>query len=138
MHRLSLLALAELKGLNFKQHATVINGMENKHKHLEFIQAVIARLFRHSFVIKGWSLTLVTVILALTTAREEYSQLVGYSFLPLIYFWWLDGYYNLKERRYHDLYDDVRRRNEMDVNFSMDAVIRARVIYDGSIIFLWE
>ena len=33
---------------------------ENKLKHLEFIQNIITRMNSNSFVIKGWSITLVT------------------------------------------------------------------------------
>jgi len=33
--------------------------MENKVKHLEMIQAVIARMATNSFMFKGWAVTLV-------------------------------------------------------------------------------
>ena len=39
--------------------------MENKRKHLEFIQSVIARMNSNSFLIKGWSITLVSALFAL-------------------------------------------------------------------------
>ncbi len=35
-------------------------------KHLEFLQAVITRMAGNSFLIKGWSVTLVAALLALT------------------------------------------------------------------------
>ena len=101
--------------------------MENKHKHLEFIQAVIARLSRSSFFVRGWTVTVFTVTLALTTTRDGHSYLATYSILPLMYFWWLDGYYSIRRRRFRDLYDKVRQLNEEEIDFSMKTEIRATV-----------
>ena len=39
--------------------------MENKIKHLEFIQSTITRMNQNSFQIKGWMITLVSALLAL-------------------------------------------------------------------------
>lgn len=39
--------------------------MDNKHKHLELIQGVVNRMSQHSFVLKGWSITLVVAVVAL-------------------------------------------------------------------------
>jgi hypothetical protein len=35
-------------------------------KHLEFIQNIVTRMARNSFLLKGWSLTLVAAIFALS------------------------------------------------------------------------
>jgi hypothetical protein len=35
---------------------------ENKRKHLEFIQGVITRMNTSSFLIKGWTITLVSAL----------------------------------------------------------------------------
>lgn len=37
--------------------------MENKQKHLEFIQSIINRMAGHSFLLKGWGVTLSDIIL---------------------------------------------------------------------------
>ncbi len=39
--------------------------MENKIKHLEFIQIVITRMNVNSFFLRGWSVTLVAALFAL-------------------------------------------------------------------------
>ena len=39
--------------------------MNNKHKHLELIQGVINRLSTNSFLLKGWSVVLVSALFAL-------------------------------------------------------------------------
>ena len=41
--------------------------MEQKMKHLELIQEVIKRMANNSFLLKGWTVTLVTGILALAS-----------------------------------------------------------------------
>ena len=48
--------------------------MENKLKHLEMIQGIINRMASNSFALKGWSVTLVAGIFALSSkdANEIY------------------------------------------------------------------
>lgn len=41
--------------------------MENKLKHLEMIQGIINRMASNSFALKGWSVTLVAGIFALSS-----------------------------------------------------------------------
>ena len=45
--------------------------MENKIKHLEFIQSTITRMNQNSFQIKGWMITLVSALLALYASSER-------------------------------------------------------------------
>jgi hypothetical protein len=75
-------------------------------KHLEFIQNVITRMNTNSFQVKGWTVTIVSVLLALyASARESGFILVG--IVPVLVFWFLDAYYLTQERRFRGLYDDV-------------------------------
>ena len=39
--------------------------MEKKHKHIDLIQNVVNRMSQHSFILKGWSITLVVAVFAL-------------------------------------------------------------------------
>lgn len=55
-------------------------------KHLEFIQGVIARLANNSFLLKGWSVTLVAAILALTV-RNPSVYTVLLALFPALIFW---------------------------------------------------
>lgn len=41
--------------------------MENKTTHLQFIQEVIKRLASNSFLVKGWSVTLVSALFVLSS-----------------------------------------------------------------------
>ena len=39
--------------------------MENKRKHLEFIQNIISRMAGNLFFLRGWTITLIAALLAL-------------------------------------------------------------------------
>jgi len=92
--------------------------MEKKMKHLEYIQAVITRMNANSFMLKGWTVTLVVALFALDISKTSVS-FIKISFLPAILFWVLDGYFLYQERLFRDLYDEVRNKDESQVDFSM-------------------
>ena len=94
--------------------------MENKRKHLEFIQGVINRLAANSFQMKGWAVVLVAAILVLL-ARENRLDAALIAFVPILVFWGLDGYFLWQERLYRALYDHVRALDEDRVDFSMNV-----------------
>jgi hypothetical protein len=76
-------------------------------KHLEFIQGVIARLANNSFLLKGWSVTLVAAILALTVGDPGiYAMLL--ALFPAVVFWGLDAFYLAQERYFRDMHKDAR------------------------------
>lgn len=87
--------------------------MDNKLKHLEFIQNVIARTSRQSFLIKGWAVTLAAAILALKSN-------VWVALLPVFALWVLDAMFLRTEKAYRSLYDQVRITPEESIDFCMD------------------
>lgn len=92
--------------------------MENgKIKELEFIQNIITRFNTNSFFIKGWTVTLISALFALSTKETNQKYLVV-SLIGLISFWILDGFFISKERQFRELYNKVAQTNE--VNFLMD------------------
>lgn len=96
---------------------------ENSHllKHLEFLEITIVRMAANSFIIKGWTVTLVAAILAFTTA-EKGSKCGWISLIPVFIFWGLDGYYLRQERLFRCLYNCVRLLPaEKGTDFSMDT-----------------
>lgn len=80
--------------------------MENKIKHLEFIQSTITRMNQNSFQIKGWMITLVSALLALYASSEKVVYIL-IAIVPAIVFWFLDAYYLQQERRFRGVYNDV-------------------------------
>lgn len=93
---------------------------EKKIKHLEFLQNVITRMNSNSFLIKGWTVTIVSALFALASKDANINYvLVSYIAIPV--FWILDGFYISQERQYRDLYKEVTAKTESDIDFSMDA-----------------
>ncbi len=95
--------------------------MEKKLKHLEMVQGIINRMAHCSFLLKGWSVTLVAALLALTLATQEKIALIIISFIPVIVFWILDSYYLCQERLFRCVYDSVRKKEENKIDFSMNT-----------------
>ena len=101
--------------------------MENKEnlkeymlKEIDIIQDIINRMAFNSFIIKGWTITLVVVSLLLK-GIEKYQ--VWIAFIPLIVFWVLDAYFLWQERMYRKLYEWVinNRLKTEEYLFDMNA-----------------
>lgn len=93
---------------------------EKKIKHLEFLQNVITRMNSNSFLIKGWTVTIVSALFALASKDANINYvLVSYIAIPI--FWILDGFYISQERQYRDLYKEVATKAENEIDFNMDA-----------------
>lgn len=90
----------------------------SKDKHLELIQNVITRMAQNSFAYKGWMLTILTGVLALSI-KELNGGIHYISIIPIIGFWGLDAYYLRQERLFRKLYDHVRQAETTD--FSMNT-----------------
>lgn len=81
-------------------------------KHLEFIQNTINRMSTNSFIIKGWAITLVGIILGLNKFEENYLFESHYNFpiemliilILIILFWFTNAYFLQQERRFIYIY----------------------------------
>lgn len=115
-----------------KQNCTTqMTDIETFTKHLELIQSAISRLSGHSFSIKQWCLTIVTIIVSvLTLTKDNYVDihlnsvlLIGVIALTFC-FWFLDSFYLLSERKLRKLYEDSikKKKNKEEIDlFSMDT-----------------
>jgi hypothetical protein len=85
---------------------------------LKIVQDIIKRMALNSFLIKGWTITL--VIATLLLKGDKYQALL--AFLPILVFWYLDAYFLWIERLYRRLYDWIRsnRLNTDEYLFDMD------------------
>lgn len=93
--------------------------MESKLKHLEFVQNVINRMANTSFLLKGWSITIVAGLFAFSV-KEGLAELLWLSILLTSVFWCLDSYFLCQERRFRALYNHVRKLSENEIDFAMD------------------
>ncbi|MDX8338831.1 hypothetical protein SLH46_06540 [Draconibacterium sp. IB214405] len=101
--------------------------MENEiiHKEIDLIQGVINRMASNSFLLKGWLVSLIAVILALSKDSILTNDLTYLSLvliLPVIVFWYLDAFFLHKEKCYRKLYEWVieNRKNTNDFLYSLD------------------
>lgn len=96
-------------------------------KHLEMLQQIISRMANNSFLIKGWSLTLISAILTFSTATKDITQSNMYfvlliALLPALAFWYLDAYFLRQERLFRKLYDHYRTEQiTTSSDFSMNT-----------------
>ena len=95
---------------------------ENKRSHLEMIQGVVNRLSQNSFLLKGWSVILVSALMTLA-AKDSNLVFIFLAYFPALAFWFLDGYFLWQERLFRALYDYVRNLNEENIDFSMNTSI---------------
>lgn len=96
--------------------------MEKKIKHLEMVESVIDRMSQNSFMLKGWAMTLLVGIFALSAqaADQRYILIV---YVPLFTFWFLDSFYLQLEKKYRVLYKKILNTKEDDIDFNMDTNI---------------
>jgi len=96
------------------------NIPEAKIRHLEMIQAVVTRMANNSFMLKGWSVTLIAGIFVLASKDSNQMYLLV-AYVPIILFWFLDSYYLQLERKYRVLYNRIRVCEEADQTFDLSA-----------------
>lgn len=95
----------------------------NRIKHMELIQAVIARLANSSFLIKGWAVTVASGFLGFAVSRNE-ARLGWFALAPILLFGALDAYFLYAERLFRGLYEQVRLSNPNVEPFYMAATSR--------------
>ncbi len=105
-----------------------MNKNEILHKEIDLIQAVITRMASNSFLLKGWLISLVAVILTLskdTIVVEDVSYLSLTLILPVFIFWYLDAFFLHKEKCYRKLYEWVinNRLTSEENLYSLDYTV---------------
>ena len=78
------------------------------HKEIDLIQNVINRMSHNSFLIKGWALSIVGVMLALvkdSIFTPKGSLLLSIILVFTITFWYLDAFFLKAEKKYIKLYN---------------------------------
>jgi hypothetical protein len=93
----------------------------NKIKHLEFIQLTITRMGVNSFLLKGWTITLIAALFAFASKDAKNFDLALIAEISTLTFWLLDSYFLKQERLYRNLYDQVIKKNPSEIDFSMNT-----------------
>lgn len=95
---------------------------DSKIAHLGFIQGVITRMGSNSFLLKGWSITLVAAIFALS-AKDADQKFVLLAYFPVIVFWMLDAFFLHQEKLFRKLYEKVAADAISSDVFTLDTSI---------------
>ena len=81
-------------------------NMENKYKHMDYVQSAISRMASNSFHIKGWNVTIIAAIVALSFKESDwriYACALALNFV----FWFLDAYYLRQEKLFREINSHV-------------------------------
>ncbi|ARJ21871.1 hypothetical protein B7492_11760 [Bacillus mycoides] len=109
---------------------------------VKIIQDIIKRMSSNSFIIKGWTITLVVGSLLFKGEKIQFFI----SFIPLIMFWFLDAYFLRQERLYRKLYEWViKERLETDQfllsmdtdRFRMEVPSRLQIMFSSTLIYFY-
>lgn len=93
---------------------------EVKIAHLGFIQLIINRMGVNSFLLKGWSITLVAAIFALS-AKDANQRFILLAYCPVIVFWILDSFFLHQEKLFRKLYEEVAVGHISSDQFTLDT-----------------
>ncbi len=80
---------------------------QNLHKEIDLIQGCIKRMANNSFLLKGWAISLVAVVLALSEKNISPYFLGLVVLVPLISFWYLDAFFLYTEKLFRKMYEWV-------------------------------
>ena len=94
--------------------------VDDKRKHLEFIQTVINRMASNSFLFKGWSITIIAGVSAFA-AKDSNPALMIVPIVATLLFWAVDAYYLMLERAFRDLYATVALKKPTEIDYQMKS-----------------
>jgi hypothetical protein len=86
------------------------------YKEIDLIQACISRMAQNSFMVKGWLITLIAVVLALLPESFDIRGLCIVGLVTTVCFWYLDALFLKTEELYRWKYDWViynRKQTEL-------------------------
>ncbi|MFC0819825.1 hypothetical protein [Moraxella marmotae] len=84
----------------------------NLHKEMDLLQSCINRMANNSFLIKGWAITITSLILTLSKG----SCISFVTLLPIAAFCYLDAYFLRLERIYRTRYEWVIKNRSNNSN----------------------
>lgn len=99
--------------------------MKNKdimEKEIDLIQACVNRMAQNSFLVKGWMLSLVAIIIALLPEKigVDIRVLCVVAFVVTICFWYLDAFFLRMETLYRWKYTWVIKNRQSTLDFAYD------------------
>lgn len=93
--------------ITLKKGTFVMDKKEVLLKEIDLIQSCINRMAQNSFVVKGWTISLVAVVLALMPETISYKIVSSLGIIATFCFWYLDAFFLKTERLYRWKYEWV-------------------------------
>lgn len=97
--------------------------MENKilkteiiHKEIDLIQSCISRMANNSFLLKGWFISLIAVLLAILKENIDIQLVTIIIIVITLSFWYLDAFFLRTEKLYRVLYSWVLKERALGNN----------------------
>ena len=99
-----------------------MNSQEIMSKEIDLIQNCISRMAQNSFLVKGWTISLLAVIVALLPEKIDLDIRIFcvVSFAVTLCFWYLDGYFLKIARLYRWKYAWVIKNRLTTSDFAYD------------------
>lgn len=95
--------------------------MDNKYKHMDYVQSTISRMASNSFYLKGWNVTIISAIVALSFKESDW-RIYTCALVLNIVFWFLDAYYLKQEVLFRKLFEKISKiSDDTQVDFSMNT-----------------
>ena len=97
------------------------NMQEILHKEIDLIQDCIKRMANNSFLLKGWTVSLVVIVLAIGK-DHEFKKVFPILMLLIACFWYLDAFFLRTEKMYRKMYEWVikNRKNTEEYLYHLD------------------
>jgi hypothetical protein len=109
--------------------------VDKKRAHLAMIRKIINRMVAGSFLLKAWSVAIVSALLAVAT-NVEHARFAWLALFMAIAFWVLDAHFSRQLGLFRRTYQRVQALPESAVDFSMDtAVVDGEATSFGSALF---
>ena len=91
------------------------------HKEIDLMQSCITRMASNSFMLKGWAISIVAVVLAFADKLIGATLLSVIMLIPLVSFWYLDAFSLRTEKMYREMYKWVlQKRGAEDITYLYD------------------
>lgn len=100
---------------------------DDQRKHLEFLQAIVARMAQNSLTLKGWVLSVVSALFALS-AHQSNGSFAVFALYPTFVFWLLDSYYLALERGFRQQFDAVASGQPQTAPYTIVVPISVKAV----------
>lgn len=97
--------------------------VEELHKEIDLIQGCINRMANNSFLLKGWLVSILAVVVALSLDNLDKFVIVFTITVITISFWYLDAFFLRTEKLYRKMYEWVlehRKQGKTDYQYDLN------------------